>query len=125
MPNAVNKNRPITTKQEINEKKKAVSKQHYAENKEENCVYRKKYYTDNKEIIYEKLKIYKINNKDKIKFINAKYRMINKDKIRAKLNEKFNCECGSSYTPTQRNRHEKSKKHISYIANMTINKVID
>jgi len=52
-------------------------------------------------------------NIDKVK----KYREENKDKI----NEKFDCECGSRYTYRHKTEHLKTQKHINYI-NSNINK---
>lgn len=58
--------------------------------------YSNEYREQNREIINEKKKEYRERNKGKIY-------------------EKFECECGGSYTKDHQARHFKSKKHIEYL----------
>ena len=81
------------------------------------------YYKENKDKIAEQRAEYKKVNKVKISEQNAAYRKVNKDKIaewyqenKAKINEKFSCICGGSYTYINKSRHENSIKHKKYIA---------
>ena len=45
-------------------------------------------------------------------FNSIKYQNLN----RSKINEKFTCECGKNYTYANKSRHNKSKKHVAYLA---------
>jgi hypothetical protein len=90
-----------TNKEEILQK----DKQHYKQNKEQILEYHKQYYEHNKETVDEKNKIYHQNNKEQI------------DKQR---NGTHLCECGIQYTQSNKTRHEKSKKHIAFIASQKL-----
>ena len=69
----------------------------------------KKYKQANKEKISEKGKEYRQANKEKIKEKKKEYRQANKENI--------HCECGSSFSRLNKNRHLKSQKHCNYIKN--------
>ena len=68
---------------------------------------RKKYRDLNK----DKYKQYRDLNKDKAK----EYYEKNKDKITDKALEKFNCECGGTYTHCHKSQHNKTKKHLNFL----------
>jgi hypothetical protein len=76
------------------------------------------YYHKNKEKFAE----YRQNNKDKIAERMAEYRQNNKEKIAEYQAEfralKFVCECGGKYTKQHKSDHEKSQRHINYIASL-------
>ncbi len=74
------------------------------------------YYQDNKDDLLEKQKLYATNHKDDKKEYDIKYRAIKKDKLQTKNI----CECGGSYTTLHKTTHEKTKKHLNYIANNNI-----
>lgn len=44
------------------------------------------------------------------------YREKNKDKLKKTASEKLLCECGCEYTRRHKARHEKSKKHLTYLS---------
>jgi hypothetical protein len=69
----------------------------------------KQYYQDNK----EKHKKYRDDHKEKNKIYWKEHRLRNKEK----LSKTYECECGSIGQLVSKNRHERSKKHQSYIAN--------
>ena len=73
---------------------------------------KKQYNIDNAGKKSEYDKQYHIDNVEKIK----QYRIDNK----SKLNEKHNCVCGGKYTTTCVSRHNKTKKHQTYIKNNPI-----
>lgn len=55
------------------------------------------------------------DNKERIKERVKKYSEKNKDKILKKQNEKYTCECGSTFKKYYKIEHETTKKHINYI----------
>jgi hypothetical protein len=77
------------------------------------------YYQDIKDSPEQK-KRNKINyakNKEKINARAKKYREDNKEKVKEKASEKINCECGFTYSKTNRGRHLKSKHHTEWMEN--------
>ena len=56
-------------------------------------------------------KKYRQDNNDKKRKQDKQYYQDNK----AKLNEKFDCDCGGKYTFGAKSKHEKSLKHQQYI----------
>ena len=89
------------------------------DNKEKLNEQMKQYYLENKEIISEYQKQYHEVNKDKISEKTKIYHEVNKDKISEKNKEKFNCECGNSYTYPNKSRHLKSIIHCQFIESKT------
>ncbi len=90
------------------EKAKEYKKKHYENNKEKTSERSKQNYQANKEAINEK---------------NKKYREEHKEEIQAKNNKKCQCECGVSYTHSNKSRHMKSKHHQFFILNNNIDNV--
>ena len=76
--------------------------------------YSAKYYQENKEQCLLKKKQYREENKDKIKESSKQYREKNKDKIKEYKSQKFECECGGSYTVDHKADHFRTKKHQEY-----------
>ena len=74
---------------------------------------RKEYLVDNKEKIKDLNKQYKEENKDKIKVLKKQYYIENIEKHKIK----YTCECGSTSCFTTKLRHEKTHKHLTYLAN--------
>ena len=74
---------------------------------------------DNKEKLKEQMKQYYLENKEIISEYQKQYYEVNKDKISEKNKEKFNCECGNSYTYPNKSRHLKSIIHCKYIESKT------
>jgi hypothetical protein len=113
----VNKIIPSRTRKEyceINKESiKLLQKQWQEENKEYKKEYSKIYNQTNKEELREKKKIYIENNKEKVFIRDKKYREDNNDK----LNMLYNCDCGGKYRFKHKSTHEKTKKHLNYIAN--------
>lgn len=69
---------------------------------------------------------YRDEHKEIIREVNQKYREQNKEKLKEKQHIKYienkekyttttHCECGGKYTFTHQARHNKSKKHISFM----------
>ena len=70
------------------------------------------YRINNKELIITRGKQYYIENKDKILLKTRQTYEKNKEIV----NQKFNCECGGKYIYRTKSRHNKSKKHQSFLA---------
>ena len=60
-------------------------------------------------------KEYRNNNKEKIK---KRYEK-NKEKYNKQKIQKINCQCGSIISKCNKSYHEKTKKHLKYIENLT------
>lgn len=71
--------------------------------------------TERKESHYKNYLIYQKLNSEKIKEHKRFYSLKNKEKINEKKKIKYNCDCGSSLRVNEKARHEKTKKHITYI----------
>jgi hypothetical protein len=78
--------------------------------KEDQILRDKKYYDKHRDERIEKKKIYNHKHKEKIQ----KYLQDNADKI----NKKFECKCGGKYTHQNKSKHEKTKKHQTYLATL-------
>jgi len=77
--------------------------------------YRDTYYEENKEKIAEQKKEYRKNNKIKFLAKDKTYYENNREEILRKKKEKITCECGSTFTKTNKLRHDRTKKHLDYI----------
>lgn len=77
---------------------------------------RKKTYEKYKERILKNRKEYAEKNKDKIQLSKRLYREKNKEAIQAHKSIKCDCVCGSSYSLCHKARHERSAKHLNFIA---------
>lgn len=119
------------------EKRRAYTKQYTEEHPEWKKTYDKQYYESNKEEIMKKTKEYVEKNKEKIrqrkKQWTQKKKEENKEQIEIERQEKkiekekkkqenkermeaiTKCECGGTYQPYRKSRHDKSKKHMDYI----------
>ena len=75
------------------------------------------YRRDNKDKKEDYNKECYLNNTDYLKKYKADYNELNKEKIKQHKLQKVNCVCGSEYALCTKARHEKTKKHISYINN--------
>jgi hypothetical protein len=84
--------------------------------KEEIFEQKKEYYQSNKEEITKKQKIYNQENKEQIAKRVKIYNQKNKEQITEKKKENFECVCGSIICKYSKVKHEKSKKHISFIS---------
>ena len=99
------------TDKEYYQDNKEKIKQYREENKEYLKEYMKEYILDNKDKIQEYTKEYREDNKDKIK----QYREKNKETISEKKKIKITCVCGSCYRKADKNTHERTKKHQSFL----------
>lgn len=79
--------------------------------------YNESYYQKNKERIIWGVRNYASNNKEKIRERGISYRDKNKEQIKAKKAERFECECGGSWSRGHGfKRHYHTKKHQAYIS---------
>jgi hypothetical protein len=92
-----------------------TQKERYEDNKEVIAEKNKERYNDNKEQILEKKKQYHQNNKEHILEQHKQYRENNKEKLKEQYKIKYTCECGSTTFIHKKARHEKTKKHQSFI----------
>jgi len=133
-----NKIRPFTTKEERIEHDKKYRdehKEHYKkwteEHKEQLAEYRKEWYEQHKEEVVEKGKIYREQHKEEISQQQKIYREVNKEEIAERRKEKYEknkeeiavkrketyeCSCGLILRKDHKVKHEKTKKHISFIS---------
>ena len=93
------------------EKLRVKNKQYQLENKEKITENRQK----NIEHILLKQKQHYQENKEKITDYHKQYRQENLEKIKNYKNEKFICECGSSFTRANKEPHKKTKRHQAFI----------
>jgi hypothetical protein len=98
-------------------------KEYYDTNKERINQKHNDYYKANAEKIAEARKLYQLANVDKIRERKKQYAMANAEKIKEKRSQVHECECGSTYTRIHKSRHNKTIKHLDYIANK--NKTIE
>ena len=66
----------------------------------------------------EESKIFYQNHKDKIQIYKAQFYQKHADEINAKRAVKFECGCGSIFRIGDKARHETTKKHQKYLANL-------
>ena len=105
-------------------------KEWYEENKEKMTEYHKKYrennrekiaikdklkYENNKEHIAKRAKIYNQKNKEPLARMKKLYYEKNKEKIDKYRKEKFDCQCGITYTYSNKSRHLKTITHQKYL----------
>ena len=117
----INKNRPITSKEEKIAQQKVYRDNHkekkkaYREaNKDKMKAYYELYSKENK----EKKKAYREANKDKIIEQKKGYYETNKDKISEHKKEKVICECGCEISRTNLSTHRKTKFHQEFIQSL-------
>ena len=67
----------------------------------------------------EQRKEYKQIHKEKIKEQHREYRELHKEELNKYYKKKFICECGGKYTNSHKSTHMKSKKHQTYISNIS------
>jgi len=111
-----------TSKEWRNENKEKAHEyniQYRIDKKEEMKEKQKQYRETNKEDIKNKKKAYYEDNKDKILEKVTQYRSENKEKIKERKSEPFKCDCGSCFRINDRARHERTKKHLNYLASKT------
>ena len=90
----------------------------------------KEYYEDNKVKIAEKAKVYREVNKDKLLKYGKEYHEVNKERINEHYKEyyqnnkeqileqqkiKYTCPCGSCIRKSDKSKHERTNKHITFI----------
>ena len=107
-------------------------KQYREDNKKQIKIRKQKYYQDNKVILQQHKREYYLKNKENInkknraryntkkevyKIQRKQYREKNKEKIQEKRKQTYVCVCGSVSTIIHKKRHEKTKKHQTYIQN--------
>lgn len=98
-------------------------KQYREEHKEYIKEWKKNRYETNKEEILQKQKEYHSTNKEVRNAKSREYNKNQKEKIKAKKNKSYECDCGVTYTHSNKSRHLKSKHHQNFILNNNINNV--
>jgi group I intron endonuclease len=81
---------------------------------------KQEYREENKEKYEEYYKIYRSTNNDKIKEYKKEYYVNNKEEVIEKRKEEITCECGSTFRKCDISRHNKTKKHQDFIANIEV-----
>ncbi len=105
--NEYNKEYYDTNKEQIHEQKK----EYYQNNKEKI----QKYRDDNKDIMKQQQKIYDESRKEKRKEYRKEHYKANKERIQQRKQEKFICDCGSSYSRSSKAKHMKTVKHQTWM----------
>jgi hypothetical protein len=100
------------TKHEYRENNKNVINEHNRDYRNNNKHVMKEYREKNKEKLRQQTKDYIEKHKDKINEQNKQYRMKNKEKFKERDMEIIKCVCGCSITFGNKQRHEKTQKHI-------------
>ena len=91
------------------------SREHYIKNKDKICDRTNEYKMKNK----DKIREHYMKNKDKINEKQREQYIKNKDKIREKCKIKMHCVCGSKFRIVGKSSHNRTKKHIEYIENLS------
>jgi len=107
----VNSNKPILYEGETKENLKKYREEHKDYFREHN----KNYNEEHKEEIREQKAIYYENHKEQFRENHKKWYEENKEQIVEQRKEKVTCECGHIVIKTHIRRHERSKKHITYL----------
>ena len=94
-----------------------INKIYYSNNKDNILQYQKEYYIENEKQIEERLKQYRIMNATVLNDKRKMYYKDNKSIINEKQKQLVYCECGNSFTVSNKSQHNKTKKHISFITN--------
>ena len=105
------------------EKYREQGKQHREDHKEYIKEWKKNHYEKNKEEILQKQREYHNLNKETRNAKAREYGKKHKEEIKAKNNKKYECDCGVSYTHSNKARHLKSQHHQNFILNNNINNV--
>lgn len=79
---------------------------------------KKEYDTDNIEKLKDYRSEYYSNNSEKIKNYNKERYINNAEIILNKNKQKYKCDCGSEIRKDSKLEHDKSKKHIKYMATL-------
>ena len=91
--------------------------QYYKDNQEHCEEIKKIYYLKNRNETLEYKKSYYNNNKERLNKISTDYYTNNKDKVSEWQKANIICECGKSYTQSNKSRHIKTKNHQEYLTN--------
>jgi len=136
----LNQQTPSQTNQEYNDNHKEqhieYNRQHTEQKKEYNTKYhiinkeqikeqRSGFYQQNKERLLQEKKEYYIKNKENIlekyKEPQKEYYCKNKEQILEKASQKITCKCGSICRKSDITKHNKTKKHQSFVLNICSN----
>ena len=98
----VNKKSPFRTEEEDKLYYQEWAKQHKDELKQYNQEYRQTHY-------------------DKLREQHRKYQRENKEKLKAQQSQLYTCQCGVKSWWGNKKRHERSKFHLDFIKNLSIN----
>ena len=115
------------TEEQIKEKKKEYrlenrdiisekAKQYHLENRDKLLEKQKEYRLENRDKILEQKKEYRLENRDTIKEKQKQYRLENRDTIKEKQKEKITCNCGKTFTKSNKLQHERSQFHCQFIS---------
>jgi len=118
----LNKHIPMKSKQEYieehREEIKENQREYYEKHREERLEYHKQYREERKEEIKENQREYYEKHKEEILERNKQYREEHKEEIREQKSQKFDCECGGSYTNSHKIRHMKTQRHLKYLEDL-------
>jgi hypothetical protein len=115
----VNSNVPTRTGAEYYKDNQERYATYREQNKDKIKKYKATYYEQNKDKIKACEVTYREQNKNNIKKYKATWYEQNKEKIKERVREKIMCPCGSSVGQSNKVRHEKSKKHQTYLKNLS------
>ena len=92
--------------------------QYHKDNKETIKQRKKQYREDHKEEQKQYQKEYRKANKEALKQKSKQYNEANKEANKQKKSAKQVCPCGSTYSQSDKSRHEKTKKHQAYLSTL-------
>ena len=115
-------------KEEHKEHLSEKNKEYYIRTHQERLEYHKKYRENNKEKIKNMKKEYYQNNKEKVIEKTNQYRNENLEKCKTRRKELYEinkekviCICGSQFNKDSVIKHEKTKKHLLFVENNSLN----
>lgn len=97
------------------EKDKASKRKHYEAHKDEILERNKQRYENKKPEIREKAKKHREEHKEEIAQARSAKWFANKEELSKKRNQKFDCDCGGSFSYANRAKHVNTPKHQEWL----------
>ena len=130
IPTRTHKEYRETHRDELREKHKVYERMHRDEirkrekeyrekHSEEKSQYNKSYHETHRDELNKNSRIYYASHREEISKQSKVYREDNIDKIHARNNQKFNCECGGTFTCVNKLKHQRTAKHQHFIKQYT------
>ena len=96
----------------------AQKKEYYEANREKLLAQDREYYEKNKDAILTQSREYRKNNHEKELARKKEYREVHREALLERAKKPYTCVCGSTCINSVKARHERTKKHQDFIANL-------